>query len=113
MECRSSGLPVKTWCAQNECNTSTYYRWERELFRRIRKPASEAMELVVRSESMPVGAKQELVEVPVAEEAIPATAGSTFRPEAIVRAGRLEVSLTNEVSPKLMSQLKELLLYAE
>lgn len=113
MECRSSGLPVKTWCAQNECNTSTYYRWERELFGRIRKPACEATELVVRSESMPVGAKQELVEVPVAEEAISATAGSTFRPVAIVRTDRLELSLTNGVSPKLMRQLKELLLYAE
>ena len=113
MECRASGLPVKTWCVQNEHNTSTYYRWERELFGRIRKPVCETTDLVVRSETMPVGAKQELVEVPVAEESIPMTAGSTFRPVAIVRAGSMELSLSNAVSPKLMRQLKELLRYAE
>ena len=29
--CRSSGLPVRAWCRQEGINTSTYYRWEREL----------------------------------------------------------------------------------
>ena len=29
--CRSSGLPVRAWCRQEEINASTYYRWEREL----------------------------------------------------------------------------------
>ena len=71
MECRASGLPVRTWCAQNSCSPSTYYRWERELFGRIRKPADEAVDLVVRSEAMPVAAKQELVEVPVVMESAP------------------------------------------
>lgn len=68
---------------------------------------------MVRSESIPLASKQEFVEQPVSEEATPATAESTCRPVAIVRAGRLELSLTNGVSPKLMRQLKELLLYAE
>ena len=29
--CRSSGLSVRAWCRQEGINTSTYYRWEREL----------------------------------------------------------------------------------
>ena len=29
--CRSSGLPVRVWCRQEEINASTYYRWKREL----------------------------------------------------------------------------------
>ena len=29
--CRSSGLPVRAWCRQEEINAATYYRWEREL----------------------------------------------------------------------------------
>ena len=27
--CRTSGLPVRTWCEQNSVNTKTYYKWER------------------------------------------------------------------------------------
>lgn len=113
MECRASGLPVKTWCAQNAYNTSTYYRWERELFGRIKKTPAETSDLVARSEVMPVTTKQEFVEVPVAEETVPSTAGPAFRPVAIVRVGSMELSLSNGVSPKLMKHLKELLSHAE
>ena len=30
-ECRSSGLPVKTWCQQAQIAPGTYYRWERNV----------------------------------------------------------------------------------
>lgn len=30
-ECRSSGLPVKTWCQNVQITPSTYYRWERNM----------------------------------------------------------------------------------
>lgn len=30
-ECRSSGLPVKTWCRQAQIAPGTYYRWERNV----------------------------------------------------------------------------------
>ena len=71
------------------------------------------MDLVVRSETMPVASNHELVEVPVVEETIPSAAGPVFRPAAIVRVGGMELSLSNSVSPKLMKHLKELLPYAE
>lgn len=29
--CRSSGLSVSEWCAQEGVNSKTYYRWEREV----------------------------------------------------------------------------------
>ena len=31
-ECRSSGMPVKTWCKQNGVCEQTYYKWQRRLF---------------------------------------------------------------------------------
>lgn len=34
MDCRSSGLTGKQWCAAYGGNPSTYYRWERELFKK-------------------------------------------------------------------------------
>ena len=112
-ECRASGLRVKEWCAQNGSNTSTYYRWERELLGRIKESAPEETNLIVGSKTMPAVSKQELVEVPVVEEAAPTTAESMFRPVAIVRVGGMEVSLTNAVTPEFMKRLKELLAYAE
>ena len=30
-DCRSSGLPVRMWCRQEDINASNYYRWERDL----------------------------------------------------------------------------------
>ena len=112
MECRASGLPVRTWCEQHAYNTSTYYCWERELFGRIKKPPGET-DLAVRSELLPAAKKQELVEIPVVEETAPAISESGFCPVAVVRVGGIELSLSNGVSSKLMKHLKELLRYAE
>ena len=36
-DCRSSGLSVRAWCRQEEINTATYYRWERELLTGVRR----------------------------------------------------------------------------
>ena len=30
-ECRESGLPVKTWCKQNNVCEQTYYKWLKKL----------------------------------------------------------------------------------
>ena len=30
-ECRSSGLSVREWCAEQRIGYKTYYRWEREI----------------------------------------------------------------------------------
>ena len=29
LACRSSGIPVKTWCEKNNISIKSYYRWER------------------------------------------------------------------------------------
>lgn len=28
-ECRGSGKPIKTWCAENNINLKTYYHWQK------------------------------------------------------------------------------------
>ena len=30
--CRSSGLPVKSWCAENGIVPNTYFRWQKKVF---------------------------------------------------------------------------------
>ena len=113
-QCRSSGLPVKRWCAENGRDPSTYYRWEREIFGRIRNGSCEKTEAL----SPTARPKLTVVQQPVLAEltvAEPTLATSAVRPEpekfhaaAVIRVGRLEMELSNAVSPRLMQQLKEL-----
>ena len=116
IECRASGQPVKTWCKNNRCNPSTYYRWEREIVGRIKKTTAEDSDTLVGSEALLPAPKQDLVEVQlaVASSNTPVSVvQSPFRPVAVIRIGTMEISLTNSVSGKLIKQIKELLPDAE
>ncbi len=117
IECRASGLSVRAWCEQNACTPSTYYRWEREIFGRIKKPTLSEPGAEVSNEYLVPIRSQTMVELPIAEsDSLPqqTTANtSAFRPAAVVRNGELELSLTNAVSPRLMKQLKEWILHVE
>ena len=31
IDCRSSGMSVRGWCAEHNISTKTYYRWEKEI----------------------------------------------------------------------------------
>ena len=113
-QCRSSGLSVKQWCAENGRDPSTYYRWEREIFGRIKNGSGKKTEeLSPAARPEPPAVQQPvLAELTVAE---PTLATSAVRPEpekfhaaAVIRVGRLEMELSNAVSPRLMQQLKEL-----
>ena len=52
--CRSSGLPVKEWCEQNNVCSKTYYTWERVYLAEVSKqlaipeqlPAARASQIV-------------------------------------------------------------------
>ena len=36
IECRSSHIPVKQWCKEHNLTDVTYYRWEREIFGKLK-----------------------------------------------------------------------------
>lgn len=123
MTCRASGLSVREWCSQNAWSTSTYYRWEREAFGSLEKEPGDSGDLC--TAVAPVS-RQALVELPISGPSVPVSptaeaealaketaSDQAFRPVAILRVGDTELSLTNEVSNKLMRQIKELLSHAE
>lgn len=35
MECRNSGMSVRSWCQENGLNEKTYYYWQRRLFQTL------------------------------------------------------------------------------
>ncbi len=47
MECRNSGESVRRWCGEQQICTTTYYRWEREIFGRLDKKGKESQSLAV------------------------------------------------------------------
>jgi len=113
-QCRSSGLPVKQWCAENGRDPSTYYRWDREIFGRIKNDSgkkTEELSPAVRPEP-PAVQQPVLAELAVAKPTFVASTVQSeperFRATAVIRVGKLEMELSNAVSPKLMQQLKEL-----
>lgn len=136
IDCRASGLTVRKWCSQNAWSTSTYYRWEREVFGNLGEQPEDPGPTCTAIAPAPV---QSLVEIPVAASGSQARApaevrqtavrpprtrktaahkssleaGSALRPVAVLRVGDTELSLTNAVSHKLMRQIKELLSHAE
>ena len=109
-ECRSQEISVEDWCKLNSVSTTTYYRWEREIFGRAKKPTiNDTTELVpVRA---PLFAELAVSET-AAEHAVVLEAPS-FQAAAVIRVGNMRMELSNKVSTNLAKQLKELLLYAE
>jgi len=47
MECRNSRESVLRWCAERQICTTTYYRWEREIFGRLGREGKESQALAV------------------------------------------------------------------
>ena len=113
MECRSSGLSVRDWCDRNHWSKTTYYRWERELFGRIKSRTGAGTDLVVGSVCSPARPGTELVELPVvtSEGAVNEKheTVSQFIPVAVLRVGKMELELTNGISSRLVKDLKEIL----
>lgn len=113
MECRSSGKSVMEWCREKGYTRTTYYRWEREIFGR----ASRAN--VSEDQQGPLPPMHvELAELAVAnndrhEVQRASGAMTSFNPVAILRVGKVEISLSNCASANLMRQIKELLRDAE
>ena len=113
-QCRSSGLSVKQWCAENGRDPSTYYRWEREIFGRIKNGSGKKTEeLSPAARPEPPAVQQPvLAELAVAKPTFATSAvqpePERFRAAAVIRFGQLEMELSNETSPTLIQQLKEL-----
>lgn len=93
MACRASGLTVRQWCAQNNLNASTYYRWEREVFRDLKSSADNADEPCTALDPV---SDQSLVEFPIAPAADSAAPVKEPLPKqafcrvAVVSVGALE-----------------------
>lgn len=91
-DCRNSGLPVKTWCFNNNVKVSTYYAWQKRLFNAITKP--EPTEIVVQT-------KKEFAEIPVER----VRTASNQVPVATIVVGGTSVEVYNSIQPELLQTI--------
>lgn len=88
-ECRESGLPVSTWCEQNDIRTQSYYYW----LKKIRTLACES----VSSET----SANPFVPVPINSE----TTKSYSNCVATLHKGDVRIEIFNDISFQLLNEL--------
>ena len=110
MECCSSGLSDYQWCTEHSINPGTFYNW----VKRLRKKACYDIPAATGRGDYKPSLKQDVVQLEVIPDhqnsAIP-TVESTMLPSeetcpAIeVLLGTVSIKISNDVNPKLLSQI--------
>lgn len=110
MECRSSGLSDFQWCTAHDINPGTFYNW----VKRLRKKACYDIPPATGRSDYKPSLKQDVVKLEVISEpqnsVIPdidrpmfplKEAGSTIE----IVLGTASIKVSNDVDPKLLSQI--------
>ncbi len=110
MECRSSGLSDYQWCTEHDIKPGTFYNW----VKRLRKKACyEIPSATGRSDYKP-SPKQDVVKIEVIPNEqspviIPAESATlpleTVSPVINIMIGSTSINISNNVDPKLLSQV--------
>lgn len=113
IECRSSGMSDQQWCLAHDINPGTFYNWVKRLREKacyeIPEPANKntfapaPKQDVVRMEILP---EAESVPAPISrEETVSITKEHASLPTIQIKAGGVHICLTNDVAPRLLSQI--------
>ena len=106
--CRSSGMPVKEWCAENRVGIKSYYRWERLYM----AEASMHMQLTP-GETSERGAlvRIEPDKLPVARETTMniESAGQNKDRRMVLRHGAVTLELPEEMAVERLAELMKAL----
>jgi transposase-like protein len=110
MECRSSGLSDYQWCTEHDINPGTFYNWVKRL---RRKACYDIPSATGRGDYKPVF-NQDVVKlevIPEHQESPILSVGSTMlpveetRPAIEIMLGTISIKISNDVDPKLLSQV--------
>lgn len=69
-ECRSSGIPVKTWCKEHGLCEQTYYKWQKRLFEMAQEQQAPQFAEITPARSGRAGATAVTVRIGKAEAEI-------------------------------------------
>lgn len=100
-ECRSSGMPVKRWCEQNDVNEKRFYYWQRKL----REAASK---------SLPTTMEQPTFVQVSSSVQLPSVSPVTdFVPARVLKVGNVSLELSDTVQPELLATALKVLSHAK
>ena len=110
MECRNSGLSDSQWCTEHGINPGTFYNW----VSRLRKKACLEVPPANGQGTYEAAANQEVVKLEVLPD-IPTDMDSdsietvgisqSFSSAIEIRSDQISISISNDVDPKLLSQI--------
>ena len=121
-ECRNSGIPVKRWCIEQGISISTYFRWQRAVWKSKEiQTAFQAVStqqnngLQIAEITLPAEVEQDqqdqqdmvnlLHQVP---ENRPRVKQSREQPVAVIRNGKLSCEIRNGIDPEILRQIMRL-----
>ena len=96
-DCRSSGMSVSRWCAEQGINTKTYYAWQKKVF----------AEMVERQGLQAEKPQARFAELPAPTEPTPPR-----EPVASLRIGKATLEVYEGASPEVIATLCQVLNHA-
>lgn len=110
MECRSSGLSDYQWCTEHNINPGTFYNW----VKRLRKKACYDIPSATGRSGYKPALKQDIVKlevIPDHQSSVIKAVGSAMlpleetSPAIVIMFGTVSIKISNDVDPKLLSQI--------
>lgn len=107
MECRNSGLSDYQWCTEHDINPGTFYNW----VKRLRKKACFDIPPANGRDTYKPTPKQEIVklevlpDIPAVMDSAPIETVQSFSSAIEIRSGAVSVRISNDVDPRLLSQI--------
>ena len=100
-DCLASGQSKKTWCQENGVSEKAFYYWQRIL----RNEAYIEMKQLPASAPVTLPSEPSVAFVELKPTHKESEIQSAFRPDIILRSGRLVLEISNTVSAELLKQL--------
>lgn len=119
-DCRNSGIPVRQWCLERDISFSTYYRWQRAVWKSERVQAAfqemaneQNNGLQIAEITLPAVVEQNQQETTIkpfnhATENCPTVQQSREQPIAVIRKGKLSCEIRNGIDPEILRQIMRL-----
>ena len=106
---RPVGQSAKKWLAENGITEKQYYYWQRRIRNLVAGTANKSLPA-----TRPSG-EVTFVEMPAPSEQpveCPPKAVASSGPAALIRAGKLEIELSNDISDELLGKILKVTAYA-
>lgn len=100
-DCLASGQSKKTWCQENGVSEKSFYYWQRIL----RNEAYIEMKQLPAPTPVTLPSEPSVAFVELKPTLKEPERQSSFRPDIILRSGRLVLEISNTVSAELLKQL--------